>query len=444
MSSKTSQVKNKKKNTSSSGYLKPWFGIIPPIIYVPILFTTALIWLIFALFITPGVKNYGSLVRINSQPEGSAVYVGEKLVGSTPLEVFIPAGKHTLRLEKPHFETQEIPIKVKGRLFFSLFFPKRQYVQSSMTLTDLQAWLQEAYYEASSWYSLSADKVHGRPPVIRQMTKDLLERWQDLQDKDLVLQWLACLRDLIQDENSWQEINASWQAFEEAGISLPDVLIPLRKANSFENFINIAKEMPTPEMAPIRPVMRPISIRAADLTFIVMPGGNVEMGMADEGLEFTPTTVSIDPFYYMNDYLSAKDFTRLTNEASAGSDLPIVHINMDKVQAVIDAVNERLEEQGITTLEATLPTEAQWQHLAESKRIEVKLFEWTRDNYMPYRFILHAGQGDFAQPFNTREKVVRGESVFSGSMPLWYRFGFPSDQASAYISMRLVLVPKNS
>ncbi len=442
MSSKSSQTKNKKKN-QISGRLKPWLGIIPPIIYVPVLFTSALVWLICALFISPGIRHYGSLVRIDSQPEGAAVYVGEKLAGSTPLETFIPAGEHTIRLEKPYFETIEIPAKIKGRLFFSLFFPKRQSLKTTLQLSDLRGWLAQAYYEASSWYSIGADKVHGREPVITEMTSHLIEQWDKIEDKDLVLQWIASLRDLIQDQDSWHEVNESWKTFEQAGVSLPDSLIPLRKANSFENFINIAKKMPSSALAPIRSVMRPISIRAADLTFVVMPGGEVEMGRGDEGLEFTPTTVRLDPFYYMIEYLSAKDFTRLSEEASTGSDLPVVNINMKKVRKVINAVNARLKEQGITNLQASLPSEAQWQHLAQSKRIQPELFEWTADNYIPYRLILHAGQAAFAQPFETREKVVRGESIFSGPMPLWYRFGFPEDHASPYISMRLVLVPKS-
>lgn len=441
MSPKNFQTKNKKKN-QTSGHLKPWLGIIPPIIYVPVLFTSALVWLICALFISPGMRHYGSLVRIDSQPQGAAVYVGEKLAGSTPFKAFIPAGEHIIRLEKPYFESIEIPAKIKGRLFFSLFFPKRQSFKQTLQLSDLHGWLAQSYYEASSWYGIGVDKVHGRKPVITEMTSHLIEQWNDIEDKDLVLQWISSLRDLIQDQDSWHEVNESWKAFEQAGVSLPDSLIPLRKADSFENFINIAKKIPRLPLGPIRPVIRPISIRAADLTFVVMPGGAVEMGQANEGPEFTPTTVHLDPFYYMIEYLSAKDFTRLSEEASTGSDLPVVNINMKKVRKVIDVVNARLEEQGITNLKASLPSEVQWQHLVQSKRIQPELFEWTNDNYLPYRFILHAQEAEFAQPFETREKVVRGESIFSGPMPAWYRFGFPEDLSSPYISMRLVLVPK--
>lgn len=418
---------------------------MPPLVYVPTITFILLICVLFLLLVYPGLHRYGSQVEIDSWPQGAAVYVDDTLIGSAPVRVFIPAGPHKIRLEKPHFESSSLDIDVKGRLFFSLFFPKKKTYDLQLQIKDLPTFLTEAYYQASAWFALTPDRVHPRAPVLKDTVQSLRIIWDNINEQtDLLSQWALSLRDLVQDKESWQQVDIAWRMLSEEGIELPARLTPLRKASSFEEFLQESMNIP-PELPEVQhSSLLPTRVRMAGLDFVAVPGGKIQLGMPRQSDEFLPTRVIVPPFYYMPMYLSAQDYTRLTNiETGQEGSQPITRLTLAQAHLVVTAVNKYMEDFGMSSLAARLPNEAEWQYLAETQRIKPEFFEWTSDNYLRYRFIFYAGQAQFPQPFETREKVIRGESIFSGPMPIWYRFGFPQDYSSPYITFRLVLVKKS-
>ncbi|MGL4524072.1 MAG: PEGA domain-containing protein [Spirochaetia bacterium] len=426
--------------------LKPWRGI-PAKTYVPILFLATFFVLALFLFLYPGLHFYGAKVTFKTLPPGIAVYVDNQLIGATPVSAKLKAGERKIRLEKTSLDVQESTLKVNGRLFFSLFFPKKQLYTSHISMDSIPvlfSYLFERYYEASEWYSLSSDTRFPRPYVIKETVDALISVWPDLQERTHVIaQWLTATRDLIQDEESWQEITQSWRQILKNDKEFP-LHSDLRTMLEYQTFSayqqagftmgNEAKVLPTAALSRSTFFVEGLSFQAA-------PGGVVELGKEGENSQFLPNKVFISPFYYMNGYLTRADYTRITKNTLDDQGVFATNLTFSQTRPLIGTINNALKRQGMGDFVAELPSEAQWQYLAETQRIKAMFFEWTRDNYVVYRNLYHRGSGDFFQPYWMRDKVIRGQSIFSGDLPLWYRAGFPADQGSDYIAVRLIIVP---
>lgn len=54
-----------------------------------------------------------SLLKVTSDPKDADVIINGEIIGKTPLEVYLPAGTHTLLLRKENFGEREIPVVLK-------------------------------------------------------------------------------------------------------------------------------------------------------------------------------------------------------------------------------------------------------------------------------------------------------------------------------------------
>ena len=141
-------MKEEKKITqadidSAKVQLTPLAGI-PPRVYLPLAYALLLLLLLFLLLVLPGIRKYGSYLEFVGQPGPSAVYSGEDYKGSSAQSIFFPAGTHSLRIEHEGFVSQSLEVKVPGRLFGSLFFPRKQSVSFGLLTEDAAAYLQKA------------------------------------------------------------------------------------------------------------------------------------------------------------------------------------------------------------------------------------------------------------------------------------------------------------
>lgn len=118
--------------------LKPLLGIKPEL-YLRILFSALVLLVLFILILLPGLKNYGSLITVNSTPNHAALYIDGKYSGQTPLTLFVPAGKRRFKLEYTGVEKNLQEVEVKGRRLFSRFFPKRRDLELAAKMIDAQA-----------------------------------------------------------------------------------------------------------------------------------------------------------------------------------------------------------------------------------------------------------------------------------------------------------------
>jgi formylglycine-generating enzyme required for sulfatase activity len=142
--------------------LAPLAGI-PVRVYLPLAYGLALLLALFLLLLLPGINKYGSYLEFKGQPGPSAVFSGDDYKGNSAQSIFFPAGSYTLRIEHEGFASQDLEVKVSGRLFGSLLFPRKQVVAFGLSTRDAAAYLQTSYSEFSAW-SLS-----GKPSALYQL-----------------------------------------------------------------------------------------------------------------------------------------------------------------------------------------------------------------------------------------------------------------------------------
>jgi len=147
-------MKKKKKHIEieevSDVKLKPIFGIQPGL-YLTVLYAVILLTVLFSLLILPGIRKYGSNIEFVSQPKGVAVYVDGEYLDSTPFTRFVPAGKHTLRFEKPYFETESEEIRVPGKIFGTLLFKRAKTHLVNMDMSKSEEYLNWRFGQISNW-----------------------------------------------------------------------------------------------------------------------------------------------------------------------------------------------------------------------------------------------------------------------------------------------------
>jgi formylglycine-generating enzyme required for sulfatase activity len=130
--------------------LKPILGMEPGK-YLTILYATALLVILFFLLLYPGLRTYGSQVMVSSTPQDAALYVDGTYRGSTPLTLFLGAGRHELRFEHPHFADHTLNPDIGGRRFASLMFPRRESIEAELRLQDRAGLLAERFRQISDW-----------------------------------------------------------------------------------------------------------------------------------------------------------------------------------------------------------------------------------------------------------------------------------------------------
>ena len=130
--------------------LKPFLGIQPGL-YLTVIYSLAALVLLFLLLFLPGIRKNGTVYTFESVPSGAAVHVDGLYAGSTPVKAFIESGEHEVIVSRPHFETNSKTIRTGGRLFGSLFVPRRVAIRSDLELDDLELFLLSRLGEISEW-----------------------------------------------------------------------------------------------------------------------------------------------------------------------------------------------------------------------------------------------------------------------------------------------------
>ena len=152
--------------------LKPVLGIAPRT-YVPVLLASALAAALFFLLFFPGLRNPGAKVSVGVLPEGASVLVDGVRAGSAPVEFFVPAGTRAFTIRKPHFAPRELKVDVPGRVFGSLFFPKKLAITVRLEPEAPRELLDAAHREFSSWVLTGEPSaVHKVPAVLTEAAAD--------------------------------------------------------------------------------------------------------------------------------------------------------------------------------------------------------------------------------------------------------------------------------
>ena len=152
--------------------LKPLLGI-PPRTYLAVLYSVVLVLGLFFLLLYPGLSNPGAVVTFSSLPEGASIHIDGKRLGATPCTVFVPAGKRTIVLTKPHFKKAETTQEIPSRLIGSLFSEKKLFLSLGMELESSQDLLESAHKDFASWALIGTPAATNPfPPVLSEAVKD--------------------------------------------------------------------------------------------------------------------------------------------------------------------------------------------------------------------------------------------------------------------------------
>jgi formylglycine-generating enzyme required for sulfatase activity len=111
------------------------FGIAPEL-YLAFLYGALLLVVLFFILVFPGIVNPGSLAVFNSEPSGAAIRVDDVTLGYTPCKVFIPRGKRLVEFILPGFEPDRQELEIKGKLFASLFVPRKLTITGNLPCRD--------------------------------------------------------------------------------------------------------------------------------------------------------------------------------------------------------------------------------------------------------------------------------------------------------------------
>lgn len=154
--------------------LKPILGIDPRV-YVRIvwLFLAALV--IFLLLVLPGIRRNGTVLTVNCSPADASVIVDGIRLGASGEQVFAPKGERTLTVIRPGFITYESPITIKGRIFASRLFPKKQTVTLSLEPLDGKRSLTEEFREFALWAATGKKRDnYAIPPSLTKAARDAI------------------------------------------------------------------------------------------------------------------------------------------------------------------------------------------------------------------------------------------------------------------------------
>ncbi|MDR2943139.1 MAG: PEGA domain-containing protein [Treponema sp.] len=117
-------MRQKQPETDDIVKLKPIMGIRPGV-YLCAIYSVILLFILFLFLVLPGLKNPGAELVILTEPQGAAIRVDGVYMGTAKDKIFVPKGHRTLSAVIPGFETESINVEVPGRVFGSLFFPRR-------------------------------------------------------------------------------------------------------------------------------------------------------------------------------------------------------------------------------------------------------------------------------------------------------------------------------
>lgn len=327
--------------------LKPFLGMEPGL-YLTIIYALILLLIIFLLLFLPGIRHWGSEVSVKTAPEGAAIYVDGKYVGATPNTVFVAAGTHNLSIRKPFYGSLDNKVDVGGRLFGSLFFPRRERFSYQLSVDNLNGLLAHSFHDLSRWAMVNSFLPNYRlPPIVQDTVSGALQSRNFTNHKAL---W-AFVRSAMGDVHNPQllsDFTAGVGALAgKSAVATPESLLKtLRDSLSLGNRYPdlafwLAHSMPTKEqkafessssfsqaksaylsrLSSFKPTTQSgggATVGVDGMRFIYVPGGSYIMGAAkgavpssvDVGSLAFPHIVQVPGYYMLSTQVTHAEYAR--------------------------------------------------------------------------------------------------------------------------------------
>lgn len=140
------------------------FGVRPGR-YLTAAYGAAALFVLFMILLYPGLSKPGVLVLAVSEPSGAAFRVDGVTLGTTPCEVFLPAGKRGIEMILPGFESYGAELDLRGRLFGSLLFPKKITLPGTLSSPDPAAAFAAEAADFAFWALAGEPAETGQVPL---------------------------------------------------------------------------------------------------------------------------------------------------------------------------------------------------------------------------------------------------------------------------------------
>jgi formylglycine-generating enzyme required for sulfatase activity len=332
--------------------LKPVWGIHPHT-YLSVLYSLAIFGALFFLLVFPGLINSGSIVRIDTVPEGASIYADGVRIGFSPAEVFLPRGQRRLSVRKPFFETSDGDIQIPGRIFGTLLWKKKTHISVSLKLKDPRGLLEEAHKEFSSWTLSGEPNLNFQFPLplseaVIDYTLaaggDSLPVWEFIASSAGHVNSPGALKDFVRAAlltgsegrslspqgfvRSLDRLLGLYGTHELTSFWLTAVL-PDSAANVFSSSGIISREIEAYSVRlksglkqPLEPVSGPATVRIAGREFSRVPGGTFFQGWAGLSDTSGPRDSLIPPFE-----TTVKPFFLQTREVTEGEYADFIKAN---------------------------------------------------------------------------------------------------------------------
>jgi gamma-glutamyl hercynylcysteine S-oxide synthase len=484
--------------------LKPLFGITPGR-YLLYLYGALLLLILFLLFVLPGIVNSGTRVTFETAAHeagvGAAVFIDERYAGSGNFTVFLPRGSHAVQADKPGYSEQNLDLAVKGRLFFSLFFPRKEHLVLIPEVKSLEQVLQYNLDQAYAWsFVTEYSGSYAYPGFFAALCADLSGSALNSSEREILSRYYRRAAALVSSPEMFEDYLLGAQLLQEHfGASPEGSWVSERDINLLRHYYAKTEEGERTETLslPIAAVPSPaVFSEERNLTYegtvySYVEGGRFTNGSTQLGfpprLDMLRTEHLLDDFLIASREVSERDFARFVSmepfwsadnqdelvsleladefylagiDLKNPTDLPVRNISWHAAQAYCIWLTGRLRQAGYDKYTAQLPTEAQWEYAAAASGDMVRntslavsplfspvpvnltgnLWELTRDAYIPSGYALYQDYGQTLSETSTW-KSVRGGAWNSRSESdlLYVRGSIPASAASEFIGFRPVL-----
>jgi len=143
-------MQKKQPETDDIVKLKPIMGIRPGV-YLCVLYSVILLVIFFLFLILPGLTNPGAELVLITEPQGAALRVDDIYMGTAKDKIFVSKGVHKLSAVIPGFEDGSVEIEIPGRVFGSLFFPRRLKVEFTLKTDDPSGAFAQSAADFAEW-----------------------------------------------------------------------------------------------------------------------------------------------------------------------------------------------------------------------------------------------------------------------------------------------------
>jgi formylglycine-generating enzyme required for sulfatase activity len=477
--------------------LKPILGIRPGV-YLAGLYALIILGILFFILLYPGITKPGSLLILNSEPQGAAIRVDGITLGTTPCELFVPKGARLVEWVLPGFAPVRQEKTVPGRVFASRFFPRRIPVSAVLEPPpNPREVLISAAAEYARW------SFTGEPTAAYQIPQDLSEAVYRIgpatadpairEEVRGVLQAAArfaltkaALRDLLRAQFlagsgglspsplalsgtasymleylSQTPAAAAWLAGTLSGESLRS----LEGSSWYREAVSAAASLSQEAAgARARGLSAGETISLGRLNFRLLPGGAFIQGAA------FPHRLRLENFYIAAAGMNAEEWERFLSAnpqwrrehaaALAGQGL----VSPEYLEEPLNPPSPTTGVPGISWFaalaycewlthslpaflagwEVRLPREAEWEYAAPlfSAEAPSPFWEWCADPYAPLNY-LRADPGT-VEAVSSPERSLRGGSWITppGSVGIETRASLAPASSSPFVSFRPVIAPK--